>query len=252
MEICDMAGDSNRSASETEPVTAGAARYIVRGANTAALATLEASSGAPYASLVSVATLPSATPVITMSSLSHHSANIQSDNRVSLLFDGTPKKGNPLEGGRVSVSGRAQKVTDKNVARRFMARHAHAYYTKFGDFDFYIIDIDRVHYIAGFGRVRWFRQAGFLVDCDLADVEPELLAQLNQDHADIVAACAARLLNAPAVAWRICGIDIEGADLNCDGVALRLDFPTLATSADTARQMLFDLARSPEAADDAR
>jgi len=180
-----MAVNSNRSASETEPVNAGAARYIVRGANTASLATLEASSGAPYASLVSVATLPSGAPVMTMSSLSLHHANVSADNRVALLFDGTPKIGDPLAGGRVSISGRARKVQDQIAAVRFMARHRHAFYTDFGDFGFYVIDIDRVHYVAVFGRVRRFSSKNFLVGSELADCEAELLARLNQDHSHL-------------------------------------------------------------------
>jgi len=239
-----MAKKSKQNASETEPVSAGSARLIVRCANTASLATLEASSGAPYASLVNVATLPSGAPVMTMSSLSLHHANVVADNRVSLLFDGTPKKGDSLEGGRVSVSGRAREVEDEDAAERFMARHRNAYYTGFGDFGFYVIDIDRVHFVAGFGRIRRFKSEKFLVGTDLADGEADMLDRLNADHGETIAACASGLLNAPAKPWRICGIDIEGADLESDGVTLRLQFPAPATTPGAVLKILADLARN--------
>lgn len=239
-----MAINSNQFASETEPVSVGAARFIVRDANTASLATLEASSGAPYASLVNVATLPSGAPVMTMSSLALHHANVAADNRVSLLFDGTPKNGDPLQGGRVAVSGLAREVEDQNAARRFMARHRHAFYTSFGDFGFYVIDIHRVHYVAGFGRVRRFNSKNFLVRPDLGEVEAELLDRLNADHGDMIAACASRSPVSPANSWRMCGIDIEGADLECDGVTLRLQFPAPATTAEAVLESLADLARN--------
>ncbi|VAW13465.1 hypothetical protein MNBD_ALPHA09-2140 [hydrothermal vent metagenome] len=241
-----MPVNSNRSVPETKPVSAGAARHIVRGAGTASLATLEASSGAPYASLVSVATLPSGAPIMTMSSLSHHHANIAADARVSLLFDGTPGQGNPLEGGRVSVSGRAVQVEDEEAARRFMARHREAFYTGFGDFGFFVIDIDRVHFVAGLGRARWFKAAGFEVGSELAETEADILAHVNSAHADDIAAYATGALKGPPGCWRISGIDVEGADLECNGVTLRLDFPHPATTPEEARAMLAErVGRTP-------
>ena len=239
-----MAADRHEAETETPPADASSARRIVRRAMKGSLATLEAKSGAPYASLVAVATLPDIRPVMAISSLSHHHANIVADPRVSLLFDGTPGTGDALEGGRVTVSGRAVPAGGDTAGSRYMARHPGAFYTGFGDFGFFEIEIERVHYVAGFGSVRWFRARDFMVHTGLVDAEPGIVAHMNADHADAVAAYATGLLGAAAADWRMAGIDVEGADLIADGVALRLDFPEPAADAECARKMLVDLAKT--------
>jgi hypothetical protein len=238
-----MNAEDPQPASETAPPDARTARRIVRAAMKASLATLEAPSGAPYASLVAVATTPACRPIIAISALSHHHANIAADARVSLLFDGTPASGDPLESGRVTVSGRAVASSDDDVRSRYMARHPGAFYTGFGDFGFFEVEVEKVHFVAGFGRVRWFKGRDFIASADLAAAEADILAHMNADHGDAVAACATGLLGAPAGAWRLAGIDPEGADLILDGVALRLDFPEPATTPADVRAVLVGLAK---------
>lgn len=238
-----MSVQSGGDETANQPVSARVARSIVRAAKKASLATLEASTGAPYASLVAVATLPSGTPVLSISSLSHHYTNITHDNRVSLLFDGTPATGDPLVGGRVTVSGRLEAAENRNAQKRFMARHRDAFYTGFGDFEFFTVVIERVHFVAGFGRVRWFKEPDFLLAGALEDAEADIIAHMNTDHGDAAASYATGLLGQEPGEWRLSGVDIEGADLECDGVCLRLDFPEDATTPEDTRKMLVALAR---------
>ena len=242
-----MSAPASRSKAETEPVSAKSARHIVRLGMTATLATLEASNAAPHASLVSVVTTPSGAPVMAMSSLSHHHGNIAGDDRISLLFTAPGALGNPLERGRVTVSGTAFKTRDDTIVNRFMARHPEAFYTGFEDFGFYEINIVRVHYVAGFGRVRWFNAKSFLVGGELAAAERDIVEHMNTDHADVISLCVAAfggtLVEACAGPWRMCGVDVEGMDLICDGLALRIDFAEPALTADAARQQLIGLAR---------
>lgn len=237
-----MSADPVKSAPETAAPEAATARHIARAAVKATLATLESPSGAPYASLVAVATTPDGRPVLAMSSLAHHRANIDKDPRVSLLFDGTPSRGDPLVGGRVTVSGRAVAAEGEIAHHRFRARHPDAFYTDFGDFGFFVVEIEKVHFVAGFGRVRWFRPDGFLVDDSLAAAEADILSHMNADHGDAVRAYATGLLGAAAADWRMTGIDVEGADLVADGVALRLDFPAPVASPGEVRTTLVELA----------
>lgn len=224
------------------PVRANAARHIVRKSMKATMASLDVSSGAPYASLVAVATMPSCTPILAMSSLSHHHANISADGRVSLLFDGTPEVGDALEGGRVSISGTLELTKDEAAKRRFMARHPDAYYTEFADFSFFTLHIDRVHYIAGFGRVRWFKQADFLLSDDLSGSEADAMSQIMAHHTEALTKLAQQsweASNGPLTLsqgenWHICGLDAEGADIIANGRATRLEFPQKITSTEAA------------------
>ena len=56
-----------------------------------------------------------------------------------------------------------------------------------------------------------------------------------------------RLLGEDDGAWRISGLDPEGADLTAGDRTARLAFPRRITSAGALRQMLVDLARRARA-----
>ena len=60
----------------------------------------------------------------------------------------------------------------------------------------------------------------------LAAAEPEIVAHMNDDHADAVQLYAERLLGRAGAGWRMTGIDPEGLDLRrrSDGETARLDF----------------------------
>ncbi|MFO0294160.1 MAG: pyridoxamine 5'-phosphate oxidase family protein [Rhodospirillales bacterium] len=87
------------------PVPGDIARGLIRAADRATLATLGAAggpaAGEPYASLVLVACLHDATPVLLISRLADHTRNIAAEPRVSLLFDGTSGLDEPRTGARV-------------------------------------------------------------------------------------------------------------------------------------------------------
>ena len=89
---------------------AAAARKLMREARSGALATLMASSGDPYCSLVNVASAADGSPLLLISRLAVHTKNILADPRVSLMLD-ERKEGDPLEGARVMLMGTAA-VTD--------------------------------------------------------------------------------------------------------------------------------------------
>ena len=90
------------SASADTP--AACTTHLVRTALKAALATSDESH--PYASLVLVATLPDATPILLISKLAQHTRNLAREPRASLLFDGTDGVQDPLSGPRASLRAR--------------------------------------------------------------------------------------------------------------------------------------------------
>src|SRR3954453_21063901 len=82
------------------------AKSLLRRSRQGALATLMAGSGDPYCSLVNVAADTAATPILLISRLAVHTKNILADSRVSLMLD-ERVSGDPLEGARIMVAGRA-------------------------------------------------------------------------------------------------------------------------------------------------
>ena len=83
-----------------------AASKLLREGRSGALATLMTGSGDPYCSLVNVATAFDGSPLLLISRLAMHTKNILADARVSLMLD-ERKEGDPLQGARVMLMGRA-------------------------------------------------------------------------------------------------------------------------------------------------
>ena len=68
-----------------------------------------AGSGDPYCSLVNVASHPDGSPILLISRLAVHTKNILADSRVSLMLD-ERAPGDPLEGARIMLAGRAEQA----------------------------------------------------------------------------------------------------------------------------------------------
>jgi putative heme iron utilization protein len=229
------------------------ARALVRRALKASLATIAAGSGTPYASLITVATDSSGAPIFLISGLAQHTRNLAQDLRASILFDGTGAAGDPLQGARVTLMGRAERTGEEPVRRRFLARHPEAaFYADFPDFGFWRLNVEGAHYIGGFGRIVDFSPAELLVPTEeagaLLAAEPEIIEHMNEDHADAVRLYASRLAGAPEGLWRMVGIDPEGCDLMFEGDARRVSFGAPITTPGEARAALVRLvqeAREP-------
>ena len=145
------------------------ARALLRAARQATLATTLSTGGAqnrdgwPFASLVLIAHDRDGSPLLLLSDLAEHSRNIEADDRVSLLIDGTAGLADPLTGPRLTVLGRARRSADASHRRGFLAAHPEAaLYADFSDFSIYHVAVDSAHLVAGFGRIQWISAAALL------------------------------------------------------------------------------------------
>ncbi|MCA8932084.1 MAG: DUF2470 domain-containing protein [Rhodospirillaceae bacterium] len=220
------------------------ARRLLRGVDKAALATLMADGGAPYCSLVQVATADDGSPLLLLSDLAVHPANLKADPRVSLLFDGTAVHGATLEGPRLSLLGTIV-VSDNPAHRtRYLARHPEAgLFADFTDFAIYAVTVTAAHLVAGFGRIDWIdpRQIVRPAPPALAAAEAGILAHMNEDHADAILLYAEVLAEAPVGPWRMTGIDTDGIDLRAGGRVARVAFDAPVTDPVGARHGLIAL-----------
>jgi putative heme iron utilization protein len=222
------------------------AKKLLREGRSGALATLMAGSDNPYCSLVNVATAADGSPLLLISGLALHTKNILADARVSLMLD-ERKEGDPLEGARVTLMGTASRTDDPAARRRYLARHPSAeMFAGFADFAFYQINLSGAHLVAGFGRIVDLPPAGLLTDLSgaeaLVEAEPEIVAHMNDDHAETCRLYATKLLGAADGPWRCVGSDPEGLELQMQRTALRLTFPQRITSPVVLRQVLKQLA----------
>jgi putative heme iron utilization protein len=229
-----------------------AAKKLMREGRSGALATLMAGTGAPYCSLVNVASAADGSPLLLISRLAVHTKNILVDARVSLMLD-ERKPGDPLQGARVMLMGTAKPTESADARRRYLARQPEAeMFAGFGDFAFYEVTLIGAHLVAGFGRIVDLKPAELLTDLAGAEAllaaEPEVIAHMNADHGDTCRLYATKLLGAPDGDWRCVGCDPDGLDLQWQRTGLRLPFPQRVAQPGVLRAVLKQLADQARAA----
>lgn len=233
------------------------AKTLLRSSRAGTLATLDRNSGHPFASLVNVATDVDGSPLILVSRLATHTANLEIDGRASLLL-AEYGKGDALAHPRLTVLGTMTAVErdsddDARVRRRFLARHPKSeLYAGFGDFAFWRMTVVSAHLNGGFARAADLAAADLLSDVSdaraLVEAEADAIAHMNADHAEACRLYATKLLGALDGNWTCVGIDPEGIDLQQGGTALRLAFPQRVTASGPLRAMLKQLAEKARSA----
>lgn len=224
------------------------ARTLLRTARQGALATVMPD-GAPYGSLVAVASHPDGSPILLISRLAVHTKNLLAAPRVSLLLS-ERTDGDPLQHARIMIAASAEPATGDEadlLRRRYLAAHPQAeFFVDFPDFLFVRLRISGVHLVAGFGRIADILPADLLTDIadaeELIAAEEGAVAHLNDDHADALSLYATKLLSAAGGEWRCTGLDPDGLDMAAGDNVLRLDFPQRVTTPAGLRKALVGLA----------
>jgi putative heme iron utilization protein len=220
-----------------DTLQAGKARGLLRAATQAVLSTNQATLGAPdseesgwpFGSLVSIACDPAGAPIMLLSGLAEHSRNLTADPRASLLIGDRNADSSgaedPLSSPRATLLGRAALDADPALRARFLVRHPYAFYAEFADFRIWRLEIAGVHFVEGFGRVKRFAPADFLLPVSRAwnALETEFLAEIAADAPDLAGRIAHRA-GLVGDSWRLTGIDPEGVDLRHRAGVARVPF----------------------------
>lgn len=189
------------------------------GATQGVLASLSAD-GAPWGSVVTYGALPDGAPVLLVSLMAEHARNLEADGRASLVVAEPPNDENPLDRGRVTLAGRA--VQPEGEARA-AARSAHLaavpsaeLYVDFDDFRLFVLEVERVRWVGGYGRMDTVEAAGYAAAAPdpVAPHADGAVGHLNADHADALLAMAIGLAGfTDARRVRCEGADRYGLDL---------------------------------------
>lgn len=232
----------------------GEAKRLLRTIRSGAIATLD-SRGAPFSSLVSLATLIDGRMILLLSGLSAHTRHLAADPRCSLLL-ARGGKGDPLAHPRLTLTGSAARVADEpalsTVRERFLARQPKAsLYVDFPDFSFWVVGIDEAHLNGGFARAAQFAGAELLtstVGCeDLLAAERSAVAHMNEDHRAALRLYGRVLAKAGEGDWSTSGLDPEGLDLVCGDRVARVDFEEPVQDGGALRVALHRLAERARA-----
>lgn len=239
-------------ADSRRPTAAEEARTVAASTNTATLASLTAT-GDPWASFVTYGLLRGA-PVLSLSNLAEHGRNLLGDPRASIAVVGPSTERDPLANSRITLAG----VVEQPAGDEFdAARQAHLdavpaakYYVDFKDFTLWVLRVQRVRWVGGYGRMDSATAEAY------AAAEPDPVApnaagaieHLNADHADSLAAMARALGGYPDAVSAMCtGADRYGLDLKVTserGVAYtRVGYAAPLGSITELRQATVELTR---------
>lgn len=186
-EVPDVApiafGGTRRSAAEES-------RTILANATHGTLGTLS-DDGTPWASLVTFGVMEDGSPVFCLSTLAEHARNLEQRRQASLMVADPFHTGEVLAGGRVTLAGnikRSDEHPDEESARaaHLEAVPSAAMYADFTDFSFWILEVDRVRWVGGYGRMD-SATADQYREAEPDPVEPQVpdaVAHLNADHPD--------------------------------------------------------------------
>ncbi|MCK0176154.1 HugZ family protein [Mycolicibacterium sp. F2034L] len=203
------------------PSAAEEARTIAASTNTGTLASLTAD-GDPWASFVTYGLLDGA-PVLCVSNLAEHGRNLAGDPRASIAIVAPSTESDPLANGRVTLAGVVERPAgDEHAAAReahLAAVAAAKYYIDYSDFTLWVLRVQRVRWVGGYGRMDSTTGEAY------AAAQPDPVSpyaagaidHLNADHADSLLAMARTLGGYPDATTAACtGADRYGLDLRVE------------------------------------
>ncbi|MFP3549099.1 pyridoxamine 5'-phosphate oxidase family protein [Paraburkholderia sp. SIMBA_049] len=185
--------------------------------------------GFPYPTVLPFAPDSHHRPTILVSRLAEHTRNLHSDPRAGFLIVHAPD-GDVLNGQRVTLVGTFEHVEPTPpVTQRYLRYHPEAErYLVLGDFSFWVMSVERMRYIGGFGAMGWLTQA------ELDPLDP-----VSFDEENALVEFFERHPRRPAQV-QLMGIDRYGADLNISGARSRVAFDTPAPDAECLHAALED------------
>jgi heme iron utilization protein len=238
------------------PAASWQARAILRTTLKGSLGTIDRTTGAPYVSLVTMATDIDGSPVLLLSDLARHTMNLKADPRASLLLDTTDTLGDPASGARLSLGGLLGTTTEPLVRWRYLNRHPEASMTaSFGDFSFWRMQIETGHMIAGFGRIHSLVAGELQLEASLVAGLKGHQAAVTTEVATLPIASSRALLDlalsaipssvpiahALTLEWLPTGVDPEGLDFRSGKLTTRLPFERVAMNIVDVRNLLSQL-----------
>ncbi|MGF6753039.1 HugZ family protein [Paraburkholderia sp. GAS42] len=185
--------------------------------------------GYPYPTVLPFAPDARHRPLILVSQLAEHTRNLHADSRAGFLVVHAPE-GDVLNSPRVTLLGAFEAVEpEPEIVRRYLRYHPDAErYLTLGDFTFWLMSLERIRYIGGFGAMGWL-DAGDLDPLEPLSFEEEAALTEFFDHHP-----------RRGGELDLAGIDRYGADLKIGGHRTRFMFDAPKMDSTTLHAALAD------------
>ncbi len=203
--------------------------------------------GYPFGSVTPYVLTRCGRPVVYVSHIAQHTANMAADARTCLTVVET-SVGNQQAVGRVTLLGDASEVPAEQqaeVAERYFAFFPEAReYGSAHAFQFVWLETKRVRYIGGFGKIFWIEQEAWSVPRpEWAAQEGSIIEHMNSDHRESLGTIAKSISGTQPSEVLMLASDVEGFHLRADDLVLYAAYPAPAWSLDEVRAAMIQLAR---------
>lgn len=237
------------------PSSVADARALLAREKSATLCTLHAGlDGWPFGSVVPYAVLPSGDPVVFLSDIAEHTKNLEKDPRAALFLADPDARERPQTGARMSMQVRARRpagAEEQAAEEAYFARFpASAAMRGTHGFLVWVLEVDRIRWIAGFGSMGWIARGEWTGGADpLAAHAAGIVEHMNRDHADAVVDLVAHLAGVKAKTARVVGMDRGGFDVEATDAAgaahaVRLPFDAPVASPNDVRKVVMAMVAS--------
>jgi len=204
--------------------------------------------GYPFGSVVPYVLDKNGQPIILISSIAQHTHNIDENNKVSIIV--TDEADDLQTVGRVTYLGDARKLRDEEEDSKQRYYNYFPWtedYHKTHDFSFYTIDLQKIRFIGGFGKIYWVDKEEYLSTTPFdREQETGMINHMNEDHVDAMLHYCNQYgftledNESPVMV----GVDGEGFHLRVGKRIHRISFSEPVKTPKEVRQQLVKMART--------
>ena len=224
------------------------ARLMVRKADVGVVSTISQNlRGYPFGSVTPFITDNEGKVYFYISEIAQHAKNLHKDSKVSLTIYNQAGSGDQNETGRVTIVGDAKPAAEElqeELLAKYCARFPSAKaYTKAHDFQMWQMDVVRVRWIGGFGKIFWLEQEEWTQPATPweAKVEKGVIEHMNEDHKDAMSLILDNLYGIKVEDPEMTGLLVDGCYFNADEKSYFVPFVDQARTSQDVRKELVAL-----------
>jgi putative heme iron utilization protein len=163
------------------------ARKLARSMHSGVLSTVSLSvNGFPFGSVTPYLMTEAGDLVVYASDIAQHSRNMKADSRVSLCIHDASQSDSQASARLTFLANAQADAVDEATQHKYMSLFPQAKkYVQAHDFRFYLLKLERLRYIGGFGEIYWFSEHDWNVNLhSIAEQEAAIVNHMNLDHKD--------------------------------------------------------------------
>lgn len=224
------------------------AKQLVHSAQSGVVSTISHNlRGYPFGSVTPFISCSEGKLYFYISDIAQHAKNLSHDCRMSVTVFEQALEGDQNAHGRVTLVGDAKKLDSEQaelVLQRYIMRYPEAEsYQQAHDFHLWQMNIVRVRYIGGFGKIFWIEPEEWQSAASPWDytTESRMIAHMNEDHVDAMALILAQHHGVDDNNPQMSGIQTQGCYLRSGERNYFVPFETPCQAAGDVRTELVKL-----------